>query len=137
MRLYELTREQQRAFMVLARQVVAADDRLAMSEVEGLDLLYREMELPAADAGEPGDALDLNYLFDTPRARAVVLLNLLLLAHTDGAGQEEREVIHRTADRLDVEPEALAAMEAWADRYMALVGEVDGFYGHEEGADEG
>ena len=34
--LHELTGAQQRAFLVLVRQVIAADERLAMQEVESL-----------------------------------------------------------------------------------------------------
>ena len=128
MHLHELTREQQRAFMVLARQVVAADDRLALDEVQGLDLLYREMQLPAADGGAPADALDLNLLFETPRARAVAVVNLLLLAYADGALDErERDLVRRTADRLDVDAVDLTAMEGWAARYVALVQEAERF----------
>ena len=125
--LHELTREQQRAFMILAREVVAADDRLALQEVERLDLLYREMQLPAADAGAPEVALDLNYHFATPRARALVVLNLLLLGYADGALDEREETAaRRTAEALDLDEAAWARLADWAWRYHALVGEIDG-----------
>lgn len=112
--------------MVLARRVVAADDRYAFGEIERLDLLYREMELPAVDAGEPDDAGDLNLLFDTPQSRALVVLNLLLVAHADGAlDAREAAAVRRVADGLGVGEDDLVRMEAWAERYAVLVREAD------------
>jgi hypothetical protein len=129
MRLHELSREQQRAFMVLARQVVAADERLALGEVERLDLLYREMQLPAADADAPAAAGDLTLLFPDLKSRALVVLNLLALAHGDGAlDDRERWAVVRIAHDLRLDDVDVAAMEAWAARHAALLHEAERFW---------
>lgn len=126
--LHELTAEQQRAFLVLARQVIAADDRLALQEVERLEALYRETGLPAETAHAPDVVGDLNYMFDTLRTRAVALLELLLVAHTDGEyeGREQAALDH-VAEAMGV-PEALwTDLQGWAARYAALVREAQTF----------
>jgi hypothetical protein len=129
MLLHELSREQQRAFMVLARQVVAADERLALDEVERLDLLYREMQLPAADADDPATAGDLNLLFPDAKGRALVVLNLLALGYGDGALDErERWAVVRIAHDLRLDDVDVAAMETWAARHAALLREAERFW---------
>jgi hypothetical protein len=129
MRLYELSVEQQKTFMVLARELVAADGRLALDEVERLDLLYREMQLSATDAGEPATAVDLNHFFPDEKSRALVVLNLLLLAHGDGALHErERKVALRAAADLRIPADDIARMEEWAGRHAALMSEMRGFW---------
>jgi hypothetical protein len=138
MRLNELSVEQQKTFMVLARELVAADGRLALDEVERLDLLYREMQLSATDAGEPAAAVDLNYFFPDDKSRALVVLNLLLLAHGDGAIHErEREVALRVAADLRVAAADISRMEAWAGRHAALMSEMRAFWIREPGTTTG
>jgi hypothetical protein len=133
MRLNELSVEQQRAFMVLARQLVAADGRLALDEVERLDLLYREMQLSATDAGEPATAADLNYFFPDKRSRALVVLNLLLLAHGDGALHEgERRVAQGVASDLRIPAADLERMEDWAAQHARLMREMGAFWAETE-----
>ena len=87
--LHELSREQQQAFPVLVRQVIAADERLAMQEVECLAAIYREIGLQPETAEAPDVALDLNFLFDTPRSRAVVFIELLLVGYADGVFDDQ------------------------------------------------
>ena len=124
--LHELTTEQQRAFLILARQVMAADNRLAMKEVERLEALYRETGLPAETAAAPDAVGDMNYLFDSPRARAIVLLELLLVAHADDDfDPRENAVIHDVAERLEVYEDDWARFGDWATRYTALRREAE------------
>lgn len=122
--LRELTTEQKRALLILARQVIAADERLALSEVELLDHLYDEAGLASEGASAPDQVGDLNYLFDTARARAVVLINLLLVAHADGrVDPKENDAIWGIAMRLRVEAPAFDRLQAWAYRYAGLMAE--------------
>ncbi|HYE95290.1 MAG TPA: TerB family tellurite resistance protein [Rubricoccaceae bacterium] len=129
MRLHELSREQQRAFLILARQVVTADDRLALQEVERLDLLGREMGLSDLPADAPDAVADANYLFETPKARTLALLNLLLVALADGALDErEYAVVRRVAAAFPVAEDEWMWMVDWARRYAALQGEAESFW---------
>ncbi|NNF57483.1 MAG: hypothetical protein HKN04_04510 [Rhodothermaceae bacterium] len=124
--LHELTTEQQRAFLILARQVMAADERLAMQEVERLEALYRETGLPAETAAGPDAVGDMNYLFASPRVRAVVLLELLLVAHADDdLDPRENAVIRDVAERMEVYDDDWTRFSAWAARYAALRREAE------------
>ena len=125
--LHELSAEQRRAFLVLARQVIDADRRLSIDEVERLDRLYVESGIEAEHADAPRDAGDLNLLFATDRARVVVLLDLLLVAYADGVlHPREVEAVRGVAARLEVDAGTWEAALDWAGRYHALVEEAGG-----------
>ncbi len=123
--LHELSSEQRRAFLVLARQVIDADHRLAIQEVERLDRLYLEAGLEAEHADAPSGAGDLALLFQTDRARLVVLLDLLLVAYADGRlHPRETEAIRRVAAQLEIDAGTWEAALDWARRYEDLVEEA-------------
>jgi uncharacterized tellurite resistance protein B-like protein len=129
--LTELSPEQRSALLVLARQVIDADERLTLPEVERLDRLYIEAGVDAETAGAPNAAGDLNLLFPTPRQRAVVLVELLLLAHSDGRlHPREENAVRRIAARLQIDQGLWAHILDWSHRYAALADEAAGF-GHE------
>src|SRR5690606_11332768 len=126
--LSELTGEQKRAFFVLARQIIAADERLALQELERLEALYHEAHLPAETAAAPDVVADLNYMFPSPRARAVVVLELLMLVIADASvDRRELTAVRSIAERMEVDEEAWAAMRDWVGRYGALVAEACAF----------
>lgn len=119
--LHELSREQQQAFPVLVRQVIAADERLAMQEVECLAAIYREMGLQPQTAEAPDVALDLNFLFDTPRSRAVVFIELLLVGYADGVfDDQENEAIVGFADAMAIPTETRKDAYNWARRLVDM-----------------
>lgn len=119
--LNELTREQQKAFCILARQVIAADERLAMKELESLEAIYRETGLDAETAEAPDVALDLNYLFDTPRSRAVVFIELVLLAFADGVfDARENEAVTSFGDAMQLSESVRKDAYNWARRFVAM-----------------
>ncbi len=123
--LTELSAEQRRAFLVLARQVIDADRRLAIQEVERLDRLYVEAEIEVEHADAPAAVGDLNHTFDTDRSRVVVLLNLLLVAYADGRlHPREVEAVRGVAARLEVDAGTWEAALDWAGRYHRLVEEA-------------
>ena len=123
--LHELSSDQRRAFLVLARQVIDADRRLAIQEVERLDRLYVEAGVEAEHADAPSAVGDLNVLFSSDRSRVVVLLDLLLVAYADGR-LHEREIaaIRDLAARLQVDAGTWEAALDWARRHHALVEEA-------------
>ena len=124
---HELSPEQRRAFLVLARQVIDADNRLAIQEVERLDRLYVEAGVGTEMAGAPSGVGDANLLFGTPRSRVVVLLDLLLVAYADGQ-LHPREVaaVRSVAAQLEVDAGTFEHALDWARRYQALVHEGEG-----------
>ncbi len=124
--LHDLSPEQRRAFLVLARQVIDADRRLAIQEVERLDRLYVEAGVPAEMADAPGGVGDLNLLFPSDRARVVVILELLLVAYSDGRlDPRETQTIRDVAARLGVDAATWEDATDWANRYQALISEAD------------
>ena len=123
--LHELSSEQRRAFLVLARQVIDADRRLAIQEVERLDRLYAEAGLEAEHADAPNGVGDLNLLFQSDRARVVVVLDLLLVAYADGRlDPREVEAVRGVAARLQIDAGTWEAALDWARRYEDLVEEA-------------
>lgn len=123
--LSELTDAQKRALLVLARQIIAADERLALQELVRLEALYHEAHLPPETAAAPDRVADLNYMFSTDRERAIVVLELLMVAVAD-ASVDEREVaaVRDIANRMGVEPAQWEEMRAWALRYADLIDEA-------------
>ena len=123
--LHELSAEQRRAFLVLARQVIDADRRLAIQEVERLDRLYVEAGIGTEHADAPSGVGDLNLLFPTDRTRVVVLLDLLLVAYADGhLHAREEQAVRDVAARLQVDAGTWDAALDWARRHQALIEEA-------------
>ncbi len=119
--LNELTREQQRAFVILVRQVMAADEKLAMQEVERLEDIYRETGLPSETADAPDVVLDLNYMFDTARARAVVFIELVFVAYADGVfGTDENRKLASIANGMNLEEDTRVDAINWVRRFMDI-----------------
>ena len=123
--LHELRPEQRRAFLVLAREVIDADNRLAIQEVERLDRLYVEAGVGTETADAPNAVGDLNLLFGTPRARIVALLDLFLVAYADGRlHPAELEALRGIARRLQTDAGTFENAVDWARRHQQLVEEA-------------
>ena len=126
--LAELSPEQRRAVLVLARQVIDADRRLAIQEVEGLDRLYAEAGLEPEGASAPTEVGDLNHVFSTQRARVVAVLELLLVAYADGElAASEVAAIRDLAARMELDAGVWESVLDWARRYNALLAEARRF----------
>ena len=126
--LNELSHDQRRAFLVLARQIIDADDRLTLAEVEVLDRLYAETGMDAENADAPSAAGDLNFLYPTERTRAVVLVELLMVAFSDGIlHPREEQAIFKIASRLQIDQGSWSSILEWAHRYAVLAEEARRF----------
>ena len=126
--LNEFSHDQRSAFLVLARQIIDADDRLTLPEVESLDRLYAESGLAAEHADAPNAAGDLNFLYPTERSRAVVLVELLLVAFSDGQlHPREESAIQRVAARLQIDQGTWSNILDWSHRYSRLAAEAKAF----------
>lgn len=123
--LHELSPEQRRAALVLARQVINADRRLAIQEVERLDALYLEAGLGPEMASAPGEVGDLNVVFPSARSRVVVILDLLLVGYADGElAPSEFAAIRDLAARMQVDAGVWETALEWAQRHQALMKEA-------------
>ena len=124
--LHELSHEQRAAFLVLARQVIDADHRLAIQEVERLDRLYAEAGVEAEHAEAPLAVNGLMETFPTERSRVVVTLDLLLVGYADGALHETEETaIREIAARMGLDAGVWEHALDWARRLHRLVAEAE------------
>lgn len=98
-----------------------------------MELLRREMDLSVvleeAEGSSAGSSTPVAEVFETEKERAIVLLELLLLAHSDGElHQAEEQILHSIASDLNVSDEALETMQNWALRQVALAQEASEFW---------
>lgn len=122
----DLTPDQQRALLVLARRVVEADDRLTLKEVEAME---RRLAVSSFDR-EPDyhDAGDLELVFDTRAARVRAVLDLMLVGFVDDEFvDDEQNEVYRVATAFGFDDAEWERLRDWAGRYLDLVGEIDTF----------
>lgn len=119
--LSSLTREQRKALLGLAHNVVVSDGLLDPNEELMLDEFKREMELNPRVQSEYLELDGIEDVFDSRRARAVALLNLLRLSYVDGAFEIEEECLLKEVSRaFSISDEEFLLMDNWVKRLMAL-----------------
>lgn len=117
--LTQLTEPEKRAFMKLARDLVALNGVVA-EETEMLEAACREMHV------EPVAGLALTFdeacrAFQSLRSRKVALMELMLLAKADGHVQhEESALVLEVARCFELPDEAVT----WSRRWAELVSEL-------------
>lgn len=128
--IHMLTPDERRAFFGLAKQLIAADGKIADEELHAL----RHIELEAgmsADEVAPTDGADPRVIaaLKGKKARAATLLELLGLAYADREYHpKENAMIKSVAAALDVTDNELLQMENWVLRQMALATEAERFF---------
>ncbi len=124
--LHEHSHGQRESFLILARQVIDADHKLAIQEVERLDRLYTEagMEPEMAESAVAID--DLQSVFTSERSRVVVILDLLLVGYADGTlHPSEADAIRQMGARLGLDAGVWEHALDWARRHHQLVLEAE------------
>lgn len=123
--LHLLNKDQKAAFLTLAHRVSMSDGEDGLDEMEALEGLKRRMGITADP--EISAVLGNLYLepFDTPQARAIVLMELLTIVYSDGFLHEgEAQLIGEIATGLEIDQERLSKMAEWAMNALDL--EADG-----------
>ena len=126
--LSSLTKTQKEAFFCLAHDVVVSDGELTISEQVMMEEMRREMGLD--DDLEPHylDVQGMEHIFDTRRARIIVLISLIRLGYADGAFEVEEQsflkVLHNLFEISDTE---FNLIENWVRRLIALESEAEDF----------
>jgi uncharacterized tellurite resistance protein B-like protein len=124
MLLSRLNPDQQQALLVLARRVVEADHRLTMQEVEALEGRLQESVLTTEPTYR--DVADLSIMFPERPAQIALLLELLMIASTDGdLAETELAEVRRVADAFGIEPHDWQRLIDWCMRYRALFLEIE------------
>lgn len=127
--LNELSDPQKKMFMALAKRMVLADWRLEEHEKAAIERV--ETELGQSLAVDPKDLMSNDNLsvLDTPRAKRIVLYELLVLAQADlKIDASERHVFDDLADELKISQDHMDQLEVLsADGYsLMLVNAADG-----------
>ena len=126
--LSSLTAEQREALLGLAHNVVVSDGLLHPNEEVMLGEFKREMELNPATESKYLELDGVDKLFDTQRARAIALLNLLRLSYVDGAFEIEEECLLKEVSRAFGIPDSqFRLMDNWVRRMVALEQEARAF----------
>ncbi len=126
--LNSLSDEQRKALFGLAHNVVVSDGLLDPNEELMMDEFKREMDLEPELEPEYLELDGIERIFDTARARAIVLLNLLHLSYADGAFEVEEECLLReVASAFGVGDERFMHMCNWVRRLKALEAEARAF----------
>jgi tellurite resistance protein len=126
--LSSLTQQQRVALLGLAHNVVVSDGLLDPNEEGMLDEFKREMELSPKTESQYLELNGVDRVFDTRRAQAIVLLNLLRLSYVDGAFEIEEECLLKEVSRAFGVPDSeFQLMDNWVRRLVALEEEARSF----------
>lgn len=127
--LHLLNDTQQRAFLALANQFIAADSTLAEAESNALELMMAEMNFNFDEEPPRGSISELAAAFDSRQARAAALLELIALGHADASFHPDEDAfVRELASHFGVAPGELQRMDDWVRRQEALAAEVQQFW---------
>ncbi len=125
--LSSLTDVQRDALLGLAHDVVVSDGLLDPNEEFMLDEFKREMALKPDMEADYLELDGISEVFDTPRVRAVAVLNLLRLSYVDGAFEVEEEcLLKEIARTFGIDDDRFRLMDNWVRRLVALEEEARG-----------
>lgn len=123
--LSDLSDEQKRAFISLARNFCQSDGVLAGAEDRFLEMFCAEMGLEPGTPGFEGETQELLRYFDTRKAKVSVLLELIGLGYADGnLDHAENEMVTRVASEFGISQGELSVLYDWVARQMELVQEA-------------
>ena len=119
--LKSLTEGQRDALLGLAHNVVVSDGLLDPNEEDMLVDFKREMALKPDVVSDYLELDGIDEIFDSRRARAVAILNLLRLSYVDGAFEVEEEcLLKEVARAFGIDDADFMRMDDWVKRLVAL-----------------
>ncbi len=120
-----LNEPQKGAFIKIAERFIDADGVIDMDEIEMITLLERETGISPESEHSDEELSDLFAVFDTKKARAVVMLEILRLGHADNEYHAaESKFISTMADAFGIAGTEFMNMENWVVRRIALDNEA-------------
>jgi uncharacterized tellurite resistance protein B-like protein len=133
--LFHLNPEERRAFVGLAKQLIAADAREQPNEAGVLRLMALELGIPVADLPATPPRPEVLATFSSKASRVAVLMELLTLAYADGEPHpDEMELLNKVAAGLQIPELRLLEMEDWIVRQLSLNSEANAFLNEDEEA---
>ncbi len=123
-----LDRRQRETLLGLAHNVVVSDGLLDPNEELMIAQFKREMDLSPDTETDYVELDGIERVFDTPRVRRIVLINLIHLSYADGALEIEEEcVLREVAVAFGVPRAELEQLDNWVKRFVALEQEAQAF----------
>ena len=123
-----LDRRQRETLLGLAHNVVVSDGLLDPNEELMIAQFKREMDLSPDTVTDYVELDGIERVFDTPRVRRIVLINLIHLSYADGALEIEEEcVLREVAVAFGVTRAELEQLDNWVKRFVALEQEAQAF----------
>ena len=124
--LSSLTDLQKETFFCLAHNVVVSDGELNVGEKIMMEEMRREMSLD--DELEPHyvEVQGMETIFDTRRARVIVLISLIRLGYADGAFEiEEQSFLKVLCELFEIDDTEFILIDNWVRRLIALEREAN------------
>ncbi len=126
--LYNLTANEQSAFLGLAQNIIQADGILAPQEEQ----LFEYLTKATGQSPAEGTVESLASVFQNRRAKASALLELMGLGLSDSQyNPAERALVAKVAKAFGFNENELVVMENWVIRQAMLVEEANGFWSEE------
>lgn len=112
---------QKKHYVPLARRLIAADGVLAPQEKELIDEMLFEMDLIGKSEIRSMSNEELYEGFDGRYSKMIVLIDLMLLAYSDGEyAQKEKELIEEIAKGMRLKEEDIEQAHKWVLRYREV-----------------
>jgi 2-polyprenyl-6-methoxyphenol hydroxylase-like FAD-dependent oxidoreductase len=120
--LADLSKSEQDTFLSLARNMVAADEKVTPEEEELLRDLHIEIGQAVVIEPMQQDIEQLCEAVSDRGAQAKMLLELSSIAHVDGDYEErERHMIRSIAKKWKIDQLSVLRAEDWGQRRVALI----------------
>jgi uncharacterized tellurite resistance protein B-like protein len=127
--LTDLTEEQKNAFHNIAMDLIYSDEILDTNEAKLMTKLDSEMGLSKKETSKNKDQEKLLSAFETKKSKAIVILELLMLAYSDDDFNiDESNYIQNIANSLGVSSIDFTEMKWWARKKTDLDKEVLKFF---------
>lgn len=119
--LHELTAEQSETFICLAHDIVVSDGVVRADERFMIEQLRREIGLSQDFETHYVPLEGVEKIFDSPRARVSVVINLIRLSYADGAFEiEERFLLEEICRLFEIDEQQFSLIDNWVRRLMGL-----------------
>ncbi len=126
--LNQLNENQKELFLSLCGHAIMADGIVELEEMESLALYCYEMMIPnhLPDTSESAEEIiEQLAAVSSEQEKHIIVFELIMLFKNDGKYDEtERTFMQVVLDKLGVSTEKHDQLEALADRYNALYGEI-------------
>ena len=127
--LSNLTEPQKTAFYNIALGLIYSDDILDINEAHLMAKFKSEMGLSNEKIPKNENTKDLLKAFDTKQSKAILVLELLILAYSDGDfNVDESTYIREIVDTLGINSFDFTEMRWWVEKKTALDREARKFF---------